>query len=425
MKRRSLSGPIVLIIALVAIPAVLCLGAVGYWRYVDSVPPFVPPSQMPRTPVPNGYEKAARAMSLLARMIGRSKPRTWPYKTPPDQSQALLAPVQSTLDDVRASFGMEWRAPPRLSLFPYPREYSDFRACALCFAAESHLARSQGDAGTTMQRSFDAMELGSKMVRGGGTDAWQVGGACHAIGFHDVEQIVPLLPAAAIPGALERVRRVRSAWPLPYAMWESERITMLASMTKTFRHDLSLSFADQADRARFIAGADRWKAVRFLLTPRRVVLANMDDYFRRQIAESKKPIRQRAPVPVPPDVWSRQILPSDLGKYDWRYEYARTELAILEVALAARLYRLQQGRCPADLRAIRRQWLPAVPVDQWGQPIAYRLRGGKPVIYSLGPDGKDDGGLAANVQHLGKTARGDLVFGKLTWEDWRKRRPGP
>ena len=34
MKGRSQSGPIVLIIALIAIPCALCLGAVGYWRYV-------------------------------------------------------------------------------------------------------------------------------------------------------------------------------------------------------------------------------------------------------------------------------------------------------------------------------------------------------------------------------------------------------
>jgi hypothetical protein len=50
--------------------------------------------------------------------------------------------------------------------------------------------------------------------------------------------------------------------------------------------------------------------------------------------------------------------------------------------------------------------------------VVYRLTSGKPLVYSLGPDGKDNGGLAANVRHLGKTPPGDLVFGQLNYSAW-------
>jgi hypothetical protein len=54
--------------------------------------------------------------------------------------------------------------------------------------------------------------------------------------------------------------------------------------------------------------------------------------------------------------------------------------------------------------------LPAVPPDRAdGQPLRYALRDGKPVLYSLGQDRDDDGGLSA-----GGTLRGRIIgFGPL------------
>jgi hypothetical protein len=420
MKQAPQRGCLILIVAVVATLGVLCLGAVGYWRYVTSVPPFTPPS--PAMPKLNGYEvaaKAARAVTEMALLRKLPDPRD----DATDDFRALLVPVRPILVKLRTTLRMEWRAPLRLDGTSYSYEYDDFRGCARCFGAERDLARRRGDPGAALQRSLDAMELGSKMARGGGMNVRQVGGDCHAIGFDHVEQIVPLLPAADIPGALARVRRLRRSWPLLSEMWESERITQLAAMTEVFRDFQHASFADQLDRMRSMAShsgsTERWETVRLILTPRTVVLARLDEYFRRQIAESKRPSRRRAPVPVPPDPWSRWFA-TQQGEDAWRYEFASTQLAILEVALAVRLYRLRHGRYPVNLRAIERRWLPAIPADQWDQLVAYRLKRGKPVIYSLGPDGKDDGGLAANARHLGKTARGDLVFGRLTWQVWRK-----
>jgi hypothetical protein len=108
MKRRSLSGPIVLIIALVAILGVLCLGAVGYWRYVNGVPPFTP--QLPPMPRPNGYELAAKAAAPVSQML-RPAERLGGPETMPLQWQAVLVRVRPALDAVRAAFRLQWRAP--------------------------------------------------------------------------------------------------------------------------------------------------------------------------------------------------------------------------------------------------------------------------------------------------------------------------
>jgi hypothetical protein len=159
-----------------------------------------------------------------------------------------------------------------------------------------------------------------------------------------------------------------------------------------------------------------WELTRRAFTPRRIVLANIDHYYRRRIAESKKPFRQRAAVPAPDDAWSRyQMSMTGESAAAWQSEGAPTQLALLEVALAVRLYRLRHGRYPATLRDVERRWLPEVPVDLWGQRLVYRREDGEPVIYSLGPDGKDDRGRSLDLRALNSSAAapGDLVFGKL------------
>jgi hypothetical protein len=54
-------------------------------------------------------------------------------------------------------------------------------------------------------------------------------------------------------------------------------------------------------------------------------------------------------------------------------------------------------------------YLETVPVDPFdGQPLRYRTQGAGYVLYSIGPDLKDDGGT-----HL-KGKSGDLVFAVVT-----------
>ena len=84
------------------------------------------------------------------------------------------------------------------------------------------------------------------------------------------------------------------------------------------------------------------------------------------------------------------------------------------VAIALEFYRRAHGRFPETLAQLTPTLLPHVPDDRiTGDPVRYRLVNGRPLIYSLGPDGKDDGGHPADANRLTPTTRGDLVFGKL------------
>lgn len=80
-------------------------------------------------------------------------------------------------------------------------------------------------------------------------------------------------------------------------------------------------------------------------------------------------------------------------------------------AIALERYRLRHGRPPDELAALVPELLRGVPVDPMsGKPFGYRLiAGGSFALYSVGEDGRDDGG---DPTSSGATNRFDLWSGK-------------
>jgi hypothetical protein len=72
----------------------------------------------------------------------------------------------------------------------------------------------------------------------------------------------------------------------------------------------------------------------------------------------------------------------------------RAQLAGVQCLTAVRRYALTHNTLPESLEvAVREAGLQAVPVDPYsGGPMHYKVIDGKPVVYSIGPDRKDDGG---------------------------------
>ncbi len=93
---------------------------------------------------------------------------------------------------------------------------------------------------------------------------------------------------------------------------------------------------------------------------------------------------------------------------------------MLETDLALRAYQLEhRGASPSALKQLVPAYLLEVPTDPFsdGQPLRYRLVGGKPLLYSIGPDAVDNGGLRykkrkTNYDYMLKSWFGDVVAGK-------------
>jgi hypothetical protein len=64
------------------------------------------------------------------------------------------------------------------------------------------------------------------------------------------------------------------------------------------------------------------------------------------------------------------------------------------VGIALERHRRRFGAYPAELTALVPRYLPAVPIDRIsGEPVRYKLVEGRPLVYGVGMDGDDDGGV--------------------------------
>jgi len=108
---------------------------------------------------------------------------------------------------------------------------------------------------------------------------------------------------------------------------------------------------------------------------------------------------------------------TDLSKGQAR---TQAELRCAIAALAAERYRRAQGHWPASLEALVPDYLGKVPVDPFdAQPLRLRRLETGVVIYSVGPDGQDNGG---KLNRAAPEAAGtDLGF--QLWDEPQRRQP--
>ena len=407
--------------ALVFVPAVC-------WRAINSVSDYHAPIRV--LPSPNGYLRAAAILSHAPEGLLDPSPN-WRELSP-----RILAPrvarLQPALDGVKAQFSLPWAVPGQRD---EQRPRLDW--CATWYAIRSRLALQSGRPSEAMDHCLDAMELGNLVCRNGWIYDRYDGQACQFTGLERAERILPNLPADHLLQQIQRVRRLRQSWTPTTETLANERITSLRKCAEHLREVERQSLWEQLETAeQRQAGLPyiptigwswprhvyAWPAWQQVLTPHGAARAELDHYFEELIAATGRPAPHGVPHTDPTNIWVKQFAASSFtGPY--RGEWPRNNLAILETAMAVRLYCLRTGRYPHGLDELPKAWLPEIPQDVWNQPIAYRLANGKGVVYSWGPDQKDDGGRPVNPTAVLKGAHGDLVFGKLCDEDWPKPRP--
>jgi len=93
-------------------------------------------------------------------------------------------------------------------------------------------------------------------------------------------------------------------------------------------------------------------------------------------------------------VTTKLLIPA-LSRALARFSWHRARCRGARLAFALKCYRSQHGKYPETLTSLVPGFLPVLPPDPFtGAPYAYQPEGEGFVIYSLGANGKDDGGMA-------------------------------
>jgi hypothetical protein len=244
--------------------------------------------------------------------------------------------------------------------------------------------------------------------------------ACVENAVAELEQI---LNRTAVPAeSLSELSRTFQAMEVSEATGEGfnrsligERIMVMDHFEKATIPELAAAAADgttDEQRALLVKLLRQWGGRRdeqeYLETTFKQFLDARKDAFPERLTNAKD-IQQKA---------SENLDGLLLLNNSWLTGYAGLEkqeakcLANLRLAVAAvalEQFRAARLQYPADLSELTPTYLDAVPADPFdGQPLRYRKQGAGYILYSIGPDLKDDSGkpMKGNV--------GDIVFGVAT-----------
>jgi hypothetical protein len=152
------------------------------------------------------------------------------------------------------------------------------------------------------------------------------------------------------------------------------------------------------------------------------------DYQTEAIAIARKPMRtghtlfrelEARIVPEAPKPLGQLLAPGAMRLAE-AVRRNRTQLRCTLVSLALERYRQANKQWPDSLRDLIPKELTRIPLDPYdGAPLRYRKRNDGVVVYSIGPDGEDNGG---NIDRQ-RPVRPGTDLGFRLWNPDKRRQP--
>ena len=288
-------------------------------------------------------------------------------------------------------------------------QYAQFRTLTRLMVLEGDVKRENGDTEGAAQSYADAVVFGHTLLQGAPLIGHLVGRACEAIGRKPLWKMVDTMDAQT---ARQTARRLESAFDAhPGSMADT------LAEEKLWGQSYIMEFFTKKTPGFSLAGAF-WS--------KRTTMNNYTTYMDQSIAGARQPYQVQPKLPPEPtDILNQNFLPS-LAPARYKSESNNTQNALLVAALAVQAFRAEhKGAYPETLSALVPAYLSHVPDDPLSYPVAplrYKRTGTGYVLYSVGPDGKDDAAVPAlNDSESGITAKskyystatskGDIVSG--------------
>lgn len=381
-------------------------GVLGYLGWVNYLPPPEPDPHF--LPQPNGYDACiAAAKKVKAAATGPA------FGRPRDGDLAALrkglAAARPALAELRAALALEFRVPPYRSLEAPSPPFALFLQTSRVLVGASRAELNDGKPAAGMRYALDGIELGNRLGRGGLVPTAQTGMSVAYLSLSAAERCIPGLDRAAARDAGQRLDRLLRQLPAASAVLNEERrYTLWLFRALPPERLLEIGAVETATVKEHVS----WFAYRFLY-PRSATYQTLDRYYRALMAEADRPFSQRVPVPYPEAPYIEAFNPVDDSLLE-RADLHLARLRLLRLELALHEYRLRKGRFPASLSALDSNPASGLTVDPFtGRPFLYRRRGSGYLLYSTGPDGKDNGGTTALRRGVVAGMSGDLIAGRL------------
>ncbi len=330
-----------------------------------------------------------------------------------DEKRSIVERNSEALRMLRGGFEHEFLVPSGFlvppDLMPSDSEITAKFGCrrlAQLLRMESELRSAEGDPAGAMSSLLDAIHLGSDLPRGGLVIDSLVGRAVEAIGLSQSGEIIDRLDAESARTLARRAESsYRRSWSFAETIEDERRV----------EHRQLLQYCLNPLWKYIVAGVyttdQGWLAfmgamMRLLPRNREALFLDHERYVDSQVTLARMPFSK---AQQQPEVRGK-LITYYMG-FDARSEprvavdNGATQKAFLAVALTLRAYWLDHGAYPDDLSYLVPDYLSAVPNDPFAgdAPLRYRIEGERYMLYSIGPDGVDDGGTPISTKPAPRT----------------------
>lgn len=313
------------------------------------------------------------------------------------QKAALVQENAQTLKLLHEGFAYPYQPPPIRSFdnkhWPENKIHPVVRLLRL--KAQVETGRKEWSA--AINSNIDIIQVGQEEAHGSPIAGADSGTIDQTIGSHDAWNCINHLTAVEAQAATRRLEYIQSRH-VPWAeTLQEEKWCKQASLLEVMHKPNWRGYI--RDKWINYFGGEEWtwtERTKWTLTSKRAVMSNYTDSMNQRIANARRPYAAHPPdPPASSDIYS-DYLTSNLSGLQFMDASCQTQNNLLLVALALHTYKAKQGNYPATLTALVPKYLRAVPDDVFALsgPLHYKRAGQKYVLYSIGPDGKDDGGKA-------------------------------
>lgn len=366
----------------------------------------------PVLPNPNAYDTFCQAGDALVDkedITEASKPGSSLYL-----QQRVVAENARAMGLLRQGLNYQYLHPPVRS-FDARFPYGEWRTLARLMGENSQVLAANGDWDGAVRSAVDTINFGTCIPHGAPVIGTLVGIAVQVIGQDQLWSTVDHLSASQARVAMQELaflsaHEVSSSTVMQEELWWS-----YASLQKEFLNgNQPLSSGATGDAS---------------VSPNsRMIRQKMIDVFTdtmlKGIENSRLPYarQKRLPEPRGPMAIAANLLAPDSRKVSFKITENHTRNLLLMTALALRAYRCEHGSYPATLQALTPKYVTSLPDDPFGLrgTFHYRPQGDVYLLYSVGPDGTDNGGTPmVGTANPGETMKrcnpesiGDLVAGR-------------
>ena len=255
----------------------------------------------------------------------------------------------------------------------------------------------KGDISGATASGLDAMQMGNEIPRQGVILPKLVGIACESIGREQMWKLSHQMNATTARTAIQRLEKMQTVRVSCEETFQEEAWAAQASWGARLQEpEMQPVYILQHLPQSQPKSVDDWKGVFRLLFDRRgIVRDNVETIERAAKFIHDNPYSTSKPFPK--EKAGTLIVINPVLKPMWFKEtQAQMANALLLTTLALQAYRMEHGTYPKTLpELVQGGYLSRIPTDPFAPNGALRYRLKTPthfLLYSVGPDAKDDGG---------------------------------